>query len=104
MSERVVIDCHTHVGAVSHLSADFVRQASSAWGELRLGRPLTEHWTAMQRAHRAVVLGFRAAATGWEVPNEYLAQYLCTLSDRLAGFAGIDLAAPDSVREAGPAV
>ena len=104
MSDRVVIDCHTHIGEVSHLSADFVRQASSAWGGLRLGRPLTEHWAAMQGAHRAIVLGFRAAASGWEVPNEFVAEYVSAHADRLVGFAGIDLADPHSVREVDRAV
>jgi uncharacterized protein len=104
VSAKFLTDCHTHISANSHLSDDFMRQGNSAWGDLRLGRPLTEHWSAMSGAARAIVLGFRAAASGWEVPNDFVADYVREHGDRLVGFAGIDLADSNAAAEVDRAV
>ena len=95
----VTTDCHTHISGPDHLSQEFRDQGDGAWGSLRLDRPLEEHWSAMAGVDRAIVLGFRAAASGWVIPNEFIAEYVRQHPEKLVGFAGIDLADPSAVEE-----
>jgi uncharacterized protein len=100
----LITDCHTHVSASEHLSDEFKEQGARAWGDLRLDRALDEHWAAMAGVDRAVVLGFRASASGWVIPNEFVAQYVRRHPEKLIGFAGIDLAEPGAAEEVERAV
>jgi predicted TIM-barrel fold metal-dependent hydrolase len=100
----VTTDCHTHISGPTHLSQDFRDQGDRAWGNLRLDRPLEEHWKAMVGVDRAIVLGFRAAASGWVIPNEFVADYVRLHPEKLVGFAGVDLADPTAVDEVDRAV
>lgn len=97
-------DCHTHISGPEHLRADFREQGDRAWGSLRLDRPLEEHWAAMAEVDRAIVLGFRAEASGWVIPNEFVAGYVRQHPEKLIGFAGIDLAEPGAPEEVERAV
>jgi predicted TIM-barrel fold metal-dependent hydrolase len=96
-----VIDCHTHIGEPDHVSAEFVEDVRRVWGQdLRFPPSLDDHLEATSAAQRAVVLGFRARASGFVVPNEYVASYVGRFPDRFVGFGGIDLAeesAPEEV-------
>lgn len=97
-------DCHTHISSSDHISESFREQAVRAWGDLRLDRPLREHWQAMSGVDRVIVLGFRAAASGWVIPNEFIATYVRQHPEKLVGFAGIDLAEADAVAQVDEAV
>lgn len=87
-----MIDCHTHVGeAGRHIGGAFLDDARRAWGpDLRLGVSLEEHWAAMASVEAAIVLAFAAPAVGFDVPNEYVADYVRTHPDKLIGFASVD--------------
>lgn len=95
-----MIDCHTHVCETEHVSAQFLEDARRTWGQdLRFPPSLDDHLEATSVARRAVVLGFRARASGFVVPNDYVAAYVGRHSDRFVGFAGIDLAEEGAVEE-----
>jgi predicted TIM-barrel fold metal-dependent hydrolase len=95
-----VIDCHTHIGEPGHVSAQFIEDARRAWGpDLRFPPSRDEHLEATAVARRVVVLGFRARASGFVVPNDYVADYVGRYPDRFVGFAGIDLAEEGAVEE-----
>jgi hypothetical protein len=100
-----VIDCHTHIGeAKTHLGGAFLDDARRAWGpELRLGVSLEEHWQAMAPVEAAIVLAFAAPAVGFNVPNEYVADYVRAHPGKLIGFASVDpndSEAPDQLEHA----
>jgi predicted TIM-barrel fold metal-dependent hydrolase len=95
-----MIDCHTHVAEPEHVTAAFVEDARRSWGQdLVFPASLDDHLRATSVAHRAIVLGFRARATGFVVPNDYVAAYVSRHPDRFVGFAGIDLAEKGAVDE-----
>lgn len=97
---RGLTDCHTHVGETEHLSQEFLEDARRAWGShVRWPVTLDQHLRAMSDVRRAVVLGFRAAASGFVVPNDYVASYVRQHPEKLVGFGGIDLAEDDPVEE-----
>lgn len=95
-----MIDCHTHVGEPEHVSEQFLEDARRAWGQdLRFPPSLEDHLEATSGVRRAVVLGFRAGASGFVVPNDYVAAYVGRHPGRFVGFAGIDLAEEGAVDE-----
>lgn len=100
-----MIDVHTHVGeAGTHIGGAFLDDARRAWGaDLRLGVSLDEHWEAMAHVEAAIVLAFAAPAVGFDVPNEYVADYVRAHPDKLIGFASVDpndRDAPDQLEHA----
>jgi predicted TIM-barrel fold metal-dependent hydrolase len=97
-------DCHTHISGADHLSDLFREQAERVWDGLKLDKSLDEHWAAVAAVDRAIVLGFRASASGWVVPNEFVANYVRRHPEKLIGFAGIDLAEENPGEEVDRAV
>jgi len=100
-----MIDCHTHIGeAGTHLGGALLDDAARVWGpELHLGVSLEEHWQAMEPVDAAIVLAFAAPAVGFNVPNEYVADYVQMHPDKLIGFASVDpndQEAPDQLQHA----
>lgn len=93
-----MIDCHTHVGeAGKHIGGAFLADARRAWGpDLQLGVSLEEHWEAMGPVDAAIVLAFVAPAVGFNVPNEYVAEYVAAHPEKLIGFASVDPNDPDA--------
>ena len=93
-----MIDCHTHVGeAGTHIGGAFLDDARRAWGpDLQLGVSLEEHWEAMASVEAAVVLAFAAPAVGFDVPNEYVADYVRAHPEKLIGFASVDPNDPEA--------
>jgi predicted TIM-barrel fold metal-dependent hydrolase len=95
-----VIDCHTHIGAPEHVTDAFLEDARRSWGQdFVFPASLEDHLHATSVVRRAIVLGFRAGATGFVVPNDYVAAYVSRHLDRFVGFAGIDLAEEGAVDE-----
>lgn len=96
----MIVDCHTHVGDERHYSGDFMRDAARAWGpDYTPARTLDQHWQAVAGVDHAIVLAFAAPAVGFEVPNDYVAEYVAAHPEKLIGFASVDPGRPGSVRE-----
>lgn len=109
-----IVDFHSHVfWYPEHLSDELVEDALAA-KRVKLERSggkaflATEdrhandslpeqHHEATAAADRVVVFGIRAAATGFAVPNEVIADYVRTDPDRLEGWASVDPNDPDCV-------
>ncbi len=93
----MIVDVHTHVFRPEahfdeHLRADMKRCGvdPQVWGNVA-----ERHLATTTSADVAVVFGIQAAATGWQVPNDYVAAHVRTAPERLIFFASIDPAAHD---------
>jgi predicted TIM-barrel fold metal-dependent hydrolase len=97
----VIVDIHTHVGEYpGHIEERFAEQAREAWPEVVLGGTLDDHYErALDGVDRAVVLGFAAPASGFVVPNDYVAGYVARDPERLLGFGAVDPTSPSAVDE-----
>ena len=97
----MIVDCHTHIGDKTHVSASFVEDARRVANNpnLDLVVDLDKHWEAMQAADRAVVLGFRAHHVGYVIPNEYVAEYVNKHPEKLIGFCSVDPNDADCVEQ-----
>lgn len=95
-----MVDCHTHVGAREHFSDEFVADMVRAWGPAaNPARSLEEHWAAVADVDRAIVLAFAAPRIGFDVPNEYVADYVGRHPEKLVGFASVHPEVGDAVAE-----
>ena len=94
----MIIDVHTHISEPSHYGKEFFADMHGAWSEVDLtaGTP-DNHRLGTQDAARVVVVAFDAPATGLEVPNEYVANYVASDPERLIGFASVDPNRDDAV-------
>jgi hypothetical protein len=54
-----------------------------------------QHKAACERADRAIVVAFKSAYLGADVPNRYLADYVRENPSKIIGFAGVDPSRPD---------
>lgn len=103
----MIVDVHTHVfWYPDHLDEQLVQEALAAKlvkmqtsggrayaSTLDLhsndARP-EDHWKATTDADRVIVFGLRAKATGYNAPNEIIAEYVRQHPDKLEGWASID--------------
>jgi predicted TIM-barrel fold metal-dependent hydrolase len=93
-----MIDVHTHVGTREHMSDEFVADMTRSWEEVSdVGTTLEQHWAQVQDLDAAVVLAFDAPASGYVVPDEYVAGYVDQHPDKLLGFCSVDPARPDAL-------
>ena len=74
----MIVDVHTHVGEhPEHIGERFAAEAREAWPDVRLGGTLDDHHAdALADVDCAVVLAFNAPASGFVVPNDYVASYV----------------------------
>ena len=94
----MIVDCHTHIGALEHFSPTFVAEMVRAWGEIRWPEDdLRAHHEAIATVGRAIVVAMDAPAVGMVVPNEYVSAYVATQPDKLIGFASVDPNRPDAI-------
>ena len=94
----MIVDCHTHVGALEHFSPTFVAEMVRAWGEMRWpADDLGAHQAAMSGVEKAIVVAMDAPAVGMVVPNEYVSAYVATDPGRLIGFASVDPNRSDAI-------
>jgi predicted TIM-barrel fold metal-dependent hydrolase len=101
----VIVDCHTHLWAPSHLGSPFtdeVRGAGGAAPDLRAD-PET-HTRGTGAADAVCVFAFRARRLGVCVPNDYIAEYVATDPGRLYGYACVDPTEPGAGAELDRAV
>ncbi len=92
----MIVDIHTHVFRPEvdfgpRLRADL--QACTvdvtSWGDV-----CERHLETTRAAEVAVVFGIQAAASGWQVPNDFVAAHARRAPDRLIFFASIDPGQP----------
>lgn len=84
-------DFHTHIAEMAHISGPFLQASQRAWGaDFRFACTYDEHRAHMRNCAGAIVLAVDAPATGFQVPNEYVAEYVRTDPARLFGFASVD--------------
>ena len=88
----MIVDVHTHffrpeLDFGPRLRADLARCGINppAWGEVG-----QRHLETTRAADVAVVFGIQAAATGWNVPNDVVAEHVRHAPERLVFFASID--------------
>jgi predicted TIM-barrel fold metal-dependent hydrolase len=101
----MIVDCYTHVwdtpGQLGRLARNIERPAAGS--TTRRPGPInaatSRHLAAARDVDAAIVLGFKSAYLGAEIPNELVAEYVRAHPDKLIGFAGIDPAAPPSAME-----
>jgi hypothetical protein len=88
----MIIDVHTHLGEYPrHLSEGLLAEARATWGaDVALGTTPEAHYEAMRGVDRAIVLAFQAPAAGFDVPNDYVADYVRRDPGRLIGFGSVD--------------
>lgn len=110
----VIVDIHTHIGWYpDHLSEAYAKEAlasklvklEQSGGEVyaeRLdlhsydSRP-DNHWLAASMADKVVVFGLRASATGVDVPNEVVADYVREHPEKLIGWASVNPCDDDAI-------
>jgi len=92
----MIVDLHTHVFQPDQhfgprLLADLKRCGvdPASWGNVS-----ERHLETTRSADVSVVFGIDAAATGWHVPNQFVAAHVQRASERLIFFASIDPARP----------
>ncbi len=88
----MIVDSHTHIFRPAtdfgpRLLADLKRGGvdPGSWGDV-----CARHLEATQAADVAIVFGFRAIATGWQVPNDVVAEHVKRAPERLVFFACVD--------------
>ena len=101
----MIVDCYTHTwesSAQLGRCAPAGRQSSP--GQQRIQEAQEEptartakHLAAAKPVDTTIVLGFKSAYLGAEIPNNQVASYVQNHPDRLIGFAGID---PSNPKEA----
>ncbi|WP_245375781.1 amidohydrolase family protein [Paenibacillus eucommiae] len=86
-----MFDCHTHLFGPGQVDGPFMAAARSAWGDqFELVAEPADNLENAKNAAGAIVLAFDAPATGVQVPNEYVAEYVSRHPTRLFGFASVD--------------
>lgn len=95
-----MIDYHTHVGEADHYDEIFLAEST----RMRSGSPTLEttfeaHSEAMRGVRRAIVLAFRSRHLGFNVPNEYVAEYCQRDPQKFIGFASVDPHDADALEE-----
>lgn len=88
----MIVDVHTHVFDPdlhfgSRLKSDLARCGVNpeAWGDVP-----ARHLEVTRHADFAIVFGIQGAATGWNVPNDYVFDHVSRAPERLIFFASID--------------
>ncbi|HEV8542579.1 MAG TPA: amidohydrolase family protein [Verrucomicrobiae bacterium] len=97
----MIVDVHTHffrpdLDFGARLKADMARCGVDpvAWGDVG-----ERHLETTNAADVAVVFGLQAQATGWNIPNDAVANHVRRAPERLLFFTAIDPAAPSFMAE-----
>ncbi len=110
----MIVDCHSHLmWSPDHLSEEFRADAARTWQanmgltaatlgkempaeELFDARP-EKHWAASAEADKVIVFGMQAPATGFDVPNEVIADYARQHPQKIEGWASVDPSRRDCI-------
>src|SRR6185369_10119696 len=97
----MIVDVHTHffrpkLDFGPALRADMARCGvdPAAWGDVG-----ERHLETTRAADVAVVFGLQAQATGWNIPNDAVAEHVALAPERLLFFAAVDPARDDCMAE-----
>ena len=97
----MIVDIHTHFFRPASdfgpsLRADMARCGvdPAAWGDVG-----QRHLETTREAEVAVVFGLQAQATGWNIPNDAVAEHVARAPERLLFFAAVDPARDDCLEE-----
>ncbi|MEX2541225.1 MAG: amidohydrolase family protein [Trueperaceae bacterium] len=85
-----MIDYHTHIGEESHYSPEYAEEGYRMRGRPPRRSGPDQHREAMNGMDRVIVLAFKSVHLGFEVPNDYVAEYCASDPQRLIGFACVD--------------
>ena len=88
----MIVDCHTHLWKYpGHLSEEFVAEANLMRSEpVDMNVDPDQHLKAMEQVDRTIVLAFRATASGINVPNDFIAEYVGRAPEKLIGFLSVE--------------
>jgi predicted TIM-barrel fold metal-dependent hydrolase len=101
----MIVDCYTHVwdspNQLGRLARSVERRptASSARPAGPVNAATARHLAAARDVDAVIVLGFKSAYLGADIPNDLVADYVRSHPDKLIGFAGIDPSAPAAALE-----
>ncbi|KRE36451.1 hypothetical protein ASG85_09800 [Paenibacillus sp. Soil724D2] len=85
-----LIDYHTHLGESNHYSPEYLAEGFKMRGKPVQRTTPDEHYEEMKKVDKCIVLAFRSRHLGFEVPNEYVAEYCRRDPQKLIGFACVD--------------
>lgn len=95
----MITDAHTHLYDASHASDSFNAAMGGKWGQGVAAAPPEVHAEAMKDIDRVIVLAFCAPAAGFNVPNDYVADYVSTDPKRLFGYGSVNPHDPGALDE-----
>src|SRR5687768_15368071 len=98
---KMIVDIHTHFfNPDKHFGAALLHDLQlnnvvpSSWGDIG-----HRHLETTKEADVSIVFGLKAAATGWNIPNDEVAAHVQKAPDRLLFFASIDPASEGFMEE-----
>lgn len=87
----MIIDCHTHIWtSIDQLGRDARAYIKRQSGRDELAASPSDHAQAAECVDKTLVLGFRSAYLGAEVPNELIAEYVARHNQGAIGVAAVD--------------
>lgn len=93
----MIFDCHTHLFLPGQVGGPTLAAAMRSWGDAsKMVATQEQHAANISTFDGAIVLAFDAPATGIEVPNEVVAEYVAKRPGRLFGFASVDPNRPNA--------
>ena len=96
----MLIDYHTHIGTEEHWGPVFLEESRRMRSSgVTIATTLEAHRRELSKVDRAVVLAFKSIALGFEVPNDYVADYVKTDPGRFIGFLSVDPHDPHAMQE-----
>lgn len=87
-----MIDIHSHVWPGKYIKDNFIKDADRITdGEVNIEVDCSDHKRdILDQVNKAVVLGFRAPASGIDVPNKYVAEYRDKYPEKIVAFGSVD--------------
>lgn len=97
----MIIDSHTHIWSrMDQLGLEAQAYVSRQVGRLELTAEPGDHALAAHCVDKSLVLGFCSKLLGASIPNEFIARYVKTHSEKMIGIAAVDPAAGDACDQA----
>lgn len=100
----MLIDYHTHIGREKkhyEKASAFIREAKLMRGDQKVSMDIDPeaHRRAMASVDKAIVLSFRSTHLGFNVNNDYVADYVRTDPEKFIGFLSVDPHESDYMEE-----
>jgi len=96
-----MMDMHTHIWPEQFIESSFLEDANRIReNEIKIDVDYDDHERdVLNKVDKVIVLGFRAPASGIDVPNEYIAKYRDRHPDKVVAFASVDPNQDDALKE-----